>query len=40
MEDDLAQDITIATFDGNRHLNHTWIEENDPVMGGKSNGNF
>jgi len=33
--------VNLATFDGvNKQLTHKWMEENDPVMGGASNGTF
>jgi len=35
-----AKDITIATFDGAKETSLTWVEKNDPVMGGKSVGTF
>jgi len=35
-----AKDITIATFDGAKDTSLTWVEKNDPVMGGKSVGTF
>lgn len=33
-------DITIATFDGAAATTQKWLEQNDPVMGGRSTGTF
>jgi len=33
-----GDEIALATFDGAKGTTHTWKENNDPVMGGKSTG--
>jgi len=36
----VAGDVILATFDGAKGTTHSWKQQNDPVMGGKSTGTF